>query len=304
MGIFDPPVQNPFFHIGPCIVKKQLQFGDFRPEYTNPDTARIVILPVPYDRSTWIKGADRGPEAILKASYNLEFYDILTDSEVFTQGIATDKPAREHTDSESMIQEVHERTSGYFKKGVFPVILGGDHSVSIGVFRAAAEAFKNLTILQLDAHTDTRMEYEESIYNHACVMARARELCPIVQVGIRSMDSREKPDLDVSRVVFAHEMAEDPGRTWIGKVRSLLTENVYLTIDLDVLDPSVMPATGTPEPGGLGWYDLCALIREVCRNHKLVGMDVVELCPREELWACDFLAAKLIYQTLSFRFTA
>lgn len=286
-------------------MKQQLQFGDSSTQCSNPEAARIVILPVPYDRtSTWIKGADRGPQAILKASFNLEFYDILTDSEIFTHGITTDSPVNGQLEPERMVAQVYQRAAGYFRKNQFPVILGGDHSVSIGAFRAAAEAFDNLTILQLDAHADTRMEYEGSIYSHACVMARARELCPIVQVGIRSMDSSEKAKLDPSRVVFAHDIAEDPGRTWIRKVLSLLTDNVYLTIDLDVLDPSLMPATGTPEPGGLGWYEICALIRQVCRYHRVVGMDVVELCPREELWSCDFLAAKLIYQTLSFRFTA
>lgn len=295
-------VQNLLLYRRPFIVKKNLQFGDFSPDYTNPDTARIVILPVPYDRSTWIKGADRGPEAILMASRNLEFYDILTDTEVFKHGIATEVPVHGHNEPESMIQEVHKKIADFFKKGQFPVILGGDHSVSIGAFRAAAESFEQLTILQLDAHADTRKEYEGSIYNHACVMSCAKDLCPIAQVGIRSMDSSEKPDLDICRVVFAHEINEDPKRSWIQKVVSWLTENVYLTIDLDVLDPSLMAATGTPEPGGLGWYEVCALIREVCRHRKVVGMDVVELCPREDLWACDFLAAKLIYQTLSFRF--
>jgi len=284
-------------------MKKRLEFGDFERRFTQPDTARIIILPVPYDQtSTWIKGADQGPEAILKASYHLACYDILTDSEVFTQGIAVDKAVEGQSDPESMIQEVRRRTTGYFQNDKFPVLLGGEHSVSIGAFQAAAETFENLTILQLDAHADTREEYEGSPWNHACIMARARELCPIVQVGIRSMDSSEKAGLDRSRVVFAHEIAEDRDRTWIGKVLSRLSQNVYLTIDLDVFDPSIMPATGTPEPGGPGWYDMITLIQQVCRKHTLIGMDVVELCPREELWACDFLAAKLIYQTLSFRF--
>lgn len=285
-------------------MKKQLEFGDFEPRFTNSDTARIIILPVPFDRtSTWIKGAEKGPQAILKASYNLEFYDILTDSEVFTKGIATDQPVTALSNPEMMAQEVRQRTAGYFQKGKFPVLLGGEHSISIGAFQAAAGHFENLTILQLDAHTDTRQEYEGSRYNHACVMARAKELCPIMQVGIRSMDSSEKADLDPSRIVFAHEMADDPNRNWISKVLSQLTETVYLTIDLDVFDPSIMSATGTPEPGGPLWHDIIALIAQVCRKTTLIGMDVVELCPREQLWACDFLAAKLIYQILSFRFS-
>lgn len=278
-------------------------FGDFESCYTDFQTAQIVILPVPYDQtSTWIKGADKGPEAILKASKNLEFYDILTDSEVFRKGIATDAPVQVCPTPDEMVEQVHRRMLGYFQKGKFPVLLGGEHSVSIGAFRAAAQSFSNLTVLQLDAHADTREEYEGSIYNHACVMARARELCPIVQAGIRSMDSCEKPALDKTRVFFAHQIAADPQRRWIDALLSLLTDNVYLTIDLDVFDPSLMPATGTPEPGGLGWYDVISLIEQVCKNRNVIGMDVVELCPREHLWACDFLAAKLIYQTLSFRF--
>ncbi|HOQ04430.1 MAG TPA: agmatinase [Anaerohalosphaeraceae bacterium] len=278
-------------------------FGDFEPRFTDFRTAQIVILPVPYDQtSTWIKGADKGPEAILKASKNLEFYDILTDSEVFRKGIATDAPVQDCPTPEEMVEQVRRRMLGYFQKGKFPVVLGGEHSVSIGAFQAAAQTFSNLTVLQLDAHADTREKYEGSIYNHACVMARARELCPIVQAGIRSMDSCEKPALDKTRVFFAHQIAADPQRRWMDALLSLLTDNVYLTIDLDVFDPSLMPATGTPEPGGLGWYDVISLIEQVCKNRNVIGLDVVELCPREHLWACDFLAAKLIYQTLSIRF--
>ncbi len=278
-------------------------FGDFEPQYTSFDTAQIVILPVPYDQtSTWIKGADQGPLAILKASRNLEFYDILTDSEVFRKGIATDRPARDFSTPQAMIDEVRRRVSAYFQKGKFPVILGGEHSVSIGAIQAAVQSFSNLTVLQLDAHADTRPEYEGSAYSHACVMARTKELCPIVQAGIRSMDTCEKAALDKKRIFFAHEMAAVPPHVWITDILSLLTENVYLTIDLDVFDPSLMPATGTPEPGGLGWYEVIALIQQICSSRKLIGMDVVELCPRESFWACDFLAAKLIYQTLSFRF--
>ncbi len=278
-------------------------FGDFESRYTDFRTAQIVILPVPYDQtSTWIKGANKGPEAVLKASKNLEFYDILTDTEVFRKGIATDAPVQGCRTPDEMVTQVRQRMLGYFQKGKFPVVLGGEHSVSIGAFQAAAQSFSNLTVLQLDAHADTREEYEGSSYNHACVMARARELCPIVQAGIRSMDSCEKPALDKTRVFFAHQIAADPHRRWIDALLSLLTDNVYLTIDLDVFDPSLMPATGTPEPGGLGWYEVISLIEQVCRNRNIIGMDVVELCPREHLWAGDFLAAKLIYQTLSFRF--
>ncbi|MHC5143458.1 MAG: arginase family protein, partial [Planctomycetota bacterium] len=179
---------------------------------------------------------------------------------------------------------------------------GGEHSVSIGAFEAMASQYDNLTILQLDAHADLRDEYEGSTHNHACVMARAKEHAPIVQVGIRSMDVCEKANIDTSRAFFAHDICGWLTADWIERVVPLLTGNVYLTIDLDVFDPSIMAATGTPEPGGLRWYDVIALIRAVCSQRNLVGFDIVELCPREHLWSCDFLAAKLLYKTLTYKF--
>lgn len=279
------------------------QFGDFEPQYTAPDTASVAILPIPYDgTSTWIKGADKGPQAILEASYNLEFFDIETDSEVFRKGISVE-PAVEGFDSpESMTDAVRGRVANIFERDKFPVLLGGEHSVSIGAIEAAAKHFDNLTVLQLDAHTDLRDSYEGSTHNHACVMARAKELVPIVQVGIRSMDVCEKANMDNDRVFFAHKIAGMKRDVWIADVVELLTEDVYLTVDLDVFDPSIMPATGTPEPGGLGWYDVLALIHAVCSRRNLVGFDLVELCPRENLWGSDFLAAKLLYKTLTYKY--
>jgi agmatinase len=153
--------------------------------------------------------------------------------------------------------------------------------------------------LQFDAHSDLRDEYEGSKYNHACVMARIRELCPIVQVGIRSMDISEKPALVEDRVFFAHDIHDS--LAWIDQVVAKLTEQVYITIDLDAFDPSIMPSTGTPEPGGLRWYEVLTLLKTVCRRRTVVGFDIVELCPVETNWAPDFLAAKLIYKILSYR---
>ena len=279
------------------------QFGDFVLEYTNPQTAKVAILPVPYDgTSTWVKGADKGPEAILKASYNLEFYDIETDSEVFRQGIFTEPPVEGFGQPEQMVQIVRQRIEMLLDKGKFPVVLGGEHSVSTGAIEAMADRYENLTVLQLDAHCDLRDTYEGSPFNHACVMARAKAHCPIIQVGIRSMDTSEKANMDADRVFLAHDICDGQDRSWIAHVLELLTDNVYLTIDLDVFDPSILPATGTPEPGGMGRYDVIALIKAVCQNRNLVGFDIVELCPRENLWGSDFLAAKLLYKVLTYKF--
>lgn len=282
---------------------RQIQFGDFEPEYTDPSAAAVTILPVPYDAtSTWIKGSDKGPQAILNASCNLEFYDIETDSEVFRKGIFTEEAVEGYSDPVQMSHAVRNQVSNIIKQSKFPVVLGGEHSVSIGVFEAMASTCENLTILQLDAHADLRDSYEGSTHNHACVMARAKEYAQIVQVGIRSMDSCEKTNMDTDRIFFAEDICNSRDREWICQVISLLTDNVYLTIDLDVFDPSIMAATGTPEPGGLDWYDVIALIRTVCSKKILTGFDIVELCPRENMWSCNFLAAKLLYKTLAYKF--
>jgi len=278
------------------------EFGDFTSEYTNYDASKVVILPIPFDAtSTWIKGADKGPEAILDASFNLEFYDIETNFEAFTVGIHTSEPINEKENAEKMVEEVYKRTVKYINDDKFVVALGGEHSVSIGLFKAFAENFENLTILQIDAHSDLRDEYLGSPLNHACVMSRAKEFAPIVQVGIRSMDSCEIKNIVRANIFYASEIRKDPN--WIEKVVDRLSENVYLTFDLDGLDPSVLPSTGTPEPGGLNWYDVVDLMEKVIEKCNLVGFDVVELCPNPNDKSSDFLAAKFIYKILSLKFS-
>jgi agmatinase len=276
-------------------------FGGLPPQYSGAADSRIVIVPVPYDgTSTWVKGADKGPAAILKASANLELYDIETDSQVYLDGICTDEAVTEDRSPEAMIEAVRRRVQGHLANRKLTVVVGGEHSVSVGAVQAHVGRYPGLSVLQLDAHSDLRDEYEGSKFNHACVMARIRELCPIVQVGIRSMDISEKPALDEDRVFFAEKIHDS--LAWMDEAVARLTEQVYITIDLDVFDPAIMPSTGTPEPGGLMWYDVLALVRAVCRQRTVVGFDVVEMCPVETNWAPEFLAAKLIYKILSYRF--
>ena len=276
-------------------------FGNLEQPYCSYDSARIAILPIPYDgTSTWIKGADNGPAALLEASGNMELYDIKTDSEVYRQGIVTLEPLNCPNDPQKMTEQVFQTAKTILNDGKFVVGLGGEHSVSNGLVKAVVERFENVSVLQLDAHSDLRDEYENSPYNHACVMARIKELCPIVQVGIRSMDVSEKKNLDLNRVLFAHEWFDHPDPLeWI---TSRLTENVYITVDLDVFDPAIMPSTGTPEPGGLWWYDVMKILSGVVAKKNVIGLDVVELCPNPSNKAPDFMAAKLIYRTLSMIF--
>ncbi len=282
-------------------MKPRANFADPPAENCRLENSQIVIIPAPYDgTSTWGKGADKGPKAIIDASAHMELYDIETDSQVFLHGIYTDEPLEGLDSPEEMCAAVRRVVSGWIEKDKFPVVVGGEHSVSIGSIQAQADFHENLTVLQLDAHTDLRDEYEGSKFNHACVMARAREQCPVVQVGIRSMDVAERSTIEPERIFFAKDIYDN--RAWIDPVVAALSEKVYITIDLDVFDPAIMPSTGTPEPGGLGWYDVLALLKTVAGQRKVVGFDVVELCPNEQNKAPDFLAAKLIYKLLSYVF--
>ncbi len=277
-----------------------MNFGGYEctSDYNN---SKIVVLPVPYDAtSTWIKGADRGPEAILGASPNLEFFDIETWCDIRPLGIFTLPGVSGHSSPDEMVGEVKKQVSGLFDEGKFPVVIGGNHSVSIGAIYAAAGKFDDITVLQLDAHTDLRESYEGSELNHGCVMARAREVAPVVQVGIRSMSGEEALVIDTGNVFYAKDILSDPGQ--YSQVIERLSGNIYVTIDLDVLDPSEMPSTGTPEPGGLSYHGITGFLKEVSERSTIVGFDVVELCPSEYNKAPDFLAAKLIYQLLSYIF--
>ena len=269
------------------------KLADFR-------TAKAAILPVPYDRTaTWNKGAARAPEAILEASHHIERFDVVTGIEPGSRGIATLDPVDFDGPPDELADRVDERVSAIIESGALPVTLGGDHSISIGAIRAAVRLVEGVTVLQLDAHTDTREEYRGSAYNHACTMNWARQWCPIVQVGIRAVDGPEMPLLDPERVFYAHQICGQGGSpNWIERVVDLLTDRVYLTIDVDCFDSSIVPATGTPEPGGLDWYQVDGLLEQVAKHREVVGFDVVELLPTPGQWASDFLVAKLIYRFL------
>jgi len=276
---------------------------------SDPETesAAAVVIPVPYDlTSSWRKGADRGPAALLEASAYVELYDIETASEPWLRGIETSASVLCDGTPEAMTSLVRERVDDVMLRGALPIVLGGEHSVTIGAVQAAAahseSAGRSFSVLQIDAHADTRESYHGSTHNHACVMARAREHGPIVQVGLRSIDAEERPGLDESRVVWAHEIAaarRSSHDAWMNRAVEGLAEDVYLTIDLDAFDPSQVPATGTPEPGGLDWYEVNELVRRVARARRIVGFDVVELLPLPGHHASDFLAAKLVYRVLA-----
>lgn len=278
----------------------QEQFLGLEPEYTNKKNAEVVIQPVPFDKTTsYTHGTEKGPSALIEASKNLELYDIATDSEVYKVGIHTAE-AVDYPTSQDMVNGVYQSTLDLLKENKFVVTLGGEHAISSAPIRAHAEHHGKISVLQFDAHTDLRPAYENNQLSHASVMSRVHEIgnvSEVVSIGIRSMCAEEKPYLKSSHVFFAHMLHE--GDEWMDQAIDLLTDPVYITFDLDVFDSSLMPSTGTPEPGGLFWHQVEKFITKLTDRKKIVGFDVVELCPIDGFVAPDFLAAKLTYKLLT-----
>ncbi len=278
-------------------------FGGLEPPLSNFENASVLIWPVPFEKTvTYGRGTAEGPSAIIEASRNMELYDEELGGETSTIGIHTLSAMNADRKPPEMIQALQKEARRLLKTGKFLCMLGGEHSISAPVVRAFREEFPKLSVLQIDAHADLRDTYDGTPHSHASVMRRIVEVCPAVQVGIRSLSAEEAraiPNLP-TRVFFAKDIT---GRTdWIASAIDALTENVYLTVDVDGFDPSLVPSTGTPEPGGLSWNEVLTLIRTLAAKRNVVGMDVVELSGSSESNASSFLAAKLIYKTLGYIF--
>ncbi|WP_324720871.1 agmatinase [Salinimicrobium sp. HB62] len=268
-------------------------------KYARLDDAKVVLIPVPYDgTSTWGKGADKGPDAFLEASENMELFDIETRTEVYKKGVYLAPPVTENSSPEKMVEAVHKTVKNYIKQEKFVTIFGGEHSISIGTIRAFNESFEDLTVVQIDAHADLRPEYEGTTCNHACAVHEASKKTNLIQVGIRSMDVSELDHMDENQVYWAHDLYED----WMDDAIGQMTPNVFITIDLDAFDPSILPSTGTPEPGGMFWYETLEFLKLMFKKKNVVGFDIVELNPNENERSSDFLAAKLYYKMLSYKF--
>ncbi|MDD3249616.1 MAG: agmatinase [Smithellaceae bacterium] len=281
-----------------------MNFGGITPE-CSLGNARFVVVSVPYDlTSTYQPGSRRGPSAIIEASANMELYDEELKQETYQAGIHTAAPVDvDARGPKYMIGAVRKKIRRIVAREKIPVMLGGEHSITLGAVQAVAEKYPKLTVLQFDAHADLRDSYQESPYNHACVARQIAGFCDLVQVGIRSMSKEEGDFLPTSKVksysadyVFEHQ-------NWAETIAGQIEGDVYVTIDLDVFDPSVMPATGTPEPGGLFWRDVLGLLRLVSRKCSVRGFDVVELAPLPGIVAPDFMAAKLIYRFMGYLIT-
>jgi agmatinase len=278
--------------------RKTKTYAGIPDKYGKLKDAAIALIPAPFDgTSTWGKGADKGPEAFLEASENMELYDIKTNTEVYKKGIFLAPAIKEKTDPAKMVDEVYTATKKYLDLGKFTTIFGGEHSISIGTIRAFAEKFENLTVVQFDAHTDLRPEYHGTPYNHACALYEASTKLNLIHVGIRSMDVEEVQYLNREKTYFAHEIWQNDD--WMKKALKQMSDNVFITIDLDVFESSLMPSTGTPEPGGMPWYQLMTFVEKIIKKKNVVGFDIVELAATEANRAPDFLAAKLYYRMLS-----
>ncbi len=276
-------------------------FAGIPEKYASLTNAEVLLQSIPYDgTSTWGKGADKGFEAFMDAADNMELYDIETDSEVYQKGICMPTEWSNFETPEEMFLATYNGTKELLKHHKFLTFFGGEHSVSIGIIKAFYEKYENLTVLQLDAHADLRPEYDGTKYNHACAVYDASKNCNLIQVGIRSMDVSEKEHMDFDKVYFADDIKH--GKSWIYDSLEQLTENVYITLDLDVFDPSIMPATGTPEPNGMLFHQITDYLRKVFGSRNVVGFDIVELAPIEGLHAPQYLAAKLYYKMLSYKF--
>jgi agmatinase len=279
-------------------------YGGLLPEESAFERAQVVILPIPYEQTTtYGTGTKEGPQALIAASRHMELYDEELDFEAYRVGIHTLRELETNASGpEAMMERITEVTGELLDHGKFVVGLGGEHTVSFGLARAVAERFPGLSVLQFDAHADLRDVYQGTPYNHASVLRRISELVPAVQVGIRSM-SREEAEWVRQRGARLFYAANVLGSPQIATaICEALTNQVYITICLDAFDPSIMPAVGTPEPGGLGWYDLLRIVRQVAETRHIVGFDVVELFPIPGNFAPDFLAAKLVYKVLGYRF--
>jgi agmatinase len=276
-------------------------------EFSSFDNARILVWPISYEGTvSYGGGTGKGAMAIIDASRNMELYDDETDAEIYKLGIHTVDESPSIDPPEQMMNSLYKRASELVASGKFVTMIGGEHSVSAPVIRAHAEKYQDLSVLQIDAHADLRDTYDGTPHSHASIMARVvKDLkIPSVQVGIRSISVEEARVVDQlpTRIFWARDIV---GRSdWWDDAVDGLTENVYLTVDIDGLDPSLVSATGTPEPGGLGWYETIGLIRTLARKRNVVGMDLTEYSYVEGQNASAFLCAKLIYKTLGFVFEA
>ena len=278
-------------------------FLDVPPEESDPARARVVLIPVPYDATTSYKGGARhGPKAIIGASRHLEDYDLELGRDISDVGICTTPEVEPDVGSpEAMVERVRRVVASVVSPGRLVGLLGGEHTIAVGAVGAMAAAYPDLSVLYLDAHADLRQEYMGTSWGHASVARRLHDICPIVHAGVRSLSAGEHRFIADEGLPVVFWPAEESGLAELAsRVMGHLTRRVYVSIDVDVLDPSLMAAVDTPEPDGMSWGQLVGLLRELARGTEIVGFDVSELSPGEGPESCAFAAAKLTYKLIAY----
>jgi len=283
-----------------------LLFGGALPVRRSFDESSVVILPVPVDRTTsYVGGTRNGPHEILQASSHMELWDEEMRADVHGVGIFT-LPEMElpFGEMEPLIDEIERVAYEVIGRDKFLLALGGEHSITPPLVSAAARKYPGLSVLQIDAHADMRESYMGTRHNHACAMRRSLDYARLTQVGIRSLSTEEAEILPKVNTTVFYDVSMRADPKWIDQVVESLAPDVYLSIDVDGMDPAIMPATGTPEPGGLSWQEITTLLRAVAERRRIVSADVVELSPIPGMIAPTFLCAKLIYKLLTYRFAS
>ncbi len=285
---------------------KSRNFLGIEKKYSSYENSEIVIVSAPYEKTvSYGKGAKNGPKEILKASHYVEFYDEETKCELcFERGIATlPQLSLDKLSPKKALDKIYKSVKQNVENGKFVVTLGGEHTISQAPIKAHAEKFENFSVLQFDAHSDLRDTYEGTKYSHACVMAHVAEFTTeIVQVGIRAQDISEAEFIKENKIKTFYARDIYGSKNWMKTALKNLNENVYVTFDVDAFDPSLLPATGTPEPGGLFWDETMDFLKLVGKERNIVGFDVVELAPSKAHPASNFIAAKLVYKILNYAF--
>lgn len=290
-------------HEGTGLTQSGFSFAGLPSSTQDRLSSRYVVLPVPYEATTeWLSGTRHAPFSIIDSSRLLELYDCAIDTDVSEAGIYTaEEMAPDMSGPQSMTDKVEAEVGRWLDEGKVPVLVGGEHTISLGAVRALAARYPDLSVLQLDAHSDLRNDYLGARVSQATVMRRVREICPAVQIGIRSLSSAENHHIKENNLPVVFWPPKKPSSEWLPAALSHLTDSVYITIDADVFDSSILPWVGTPEPGGLTWDDVWQVLEPVARTRTIVGFDVVEFCPREAGAAPSaYMLAKLIYRLIGY----
>jgi agmatinase len=268
----------------------------------NIEKAKTIIIPIPLEFSTsYGKGTTRGPEEIIKASPYLEFYDEELDLEAWKTGVYTAPVMSIDSNPDISMQQINEDVTSYLKEDKFIIVVGGEHSLTSAVHEAFYHKNPNISVLQFDAHSDLRDTYEGSKYSHACVMRRIWEVNKnIVEFGIRSQ-CKEERDFILENNIPVFYANDIHGKTFPSSVLEKLTEDVFITFDVDFFDPAIMPGVGTPEPGGFLWYETLLFLKNIFEHKNVVGMDVVEFSPVQNITHPQFLLAKFIYKMIGYK---